>query len=43
VTHIWRVQNSGHFGHAALPALVLILVSAGSMLVILSQEGYDVR
>jgi iron(III) transport system permease protein len=43
VTHIWRVQNSGHFGHAAVPALVLVGVSAASMLVILSQEGYDVR
>jgi iron(III) transport system permease protein len=43
VTHIWKVQKSGHFGHAAVPALVLVVVSAASMLVILSQEGYDVR
>jgi iron(III) transport system permease protein len=43
VTHIWRVQASGHYGHAAVPALILVAVSALSMLVILSREGYDVK
>ncbi|MDY6765062.1 MAG: ABC transporter permease subunit, partial [Halobacteria archaeon] len=43
VTHIWRVQDQGYFGYAAVPALMLILISGVSMLVILSQEGYDVQ
>ena len=43
VTHIWTAYESGYFGQAAIPALVLLLVSGLSMLVILRQEGYDVQ
>jgi iron(III) transport system permease protein len=42
VTHIWNATSSGYYGHAAVPALILLGVSGLSMLVILSQEGYDV-
>ena len=43
VTHIWTAYESGYFGQAAIPALVLLFVSGLSMLVILRQEGYDVK
>jgi len=43
VLGVWTVFESGHFGRAAVPALVLLGVSGLSMLVILSQEGYDVK
>ncbi|MFB6141795.1 MAG: ABC transporter permease [Halorientalis sp.] len=43
VTGIWRAQQSAEFGKAAVPALLLLVVSASSMLVILRMEGYDVR
>jgi iron(III) transport system permease protein len=43
VTHIWTATASGYYGHAAVPALILLVVSALSMLVLLSQEGYDVK
>lgn len=43
VTHIWSVQEQGYYGFAAVPALMLILVSGVSMMVVLSQEGYDVK
>jgi len=39
VTYIWRVREAGLYGRAAVPALVLIGISALSMAVILSQEG----
>jgi len=39
VTYIWRVQEAGLYGQAAIPALVLVIVSGLSMAVILSQEG----
>jgi iron(III) transport system permease protein len=39
VTYIWRVQEAGLYGQAAIPALVLVVVSGLSMAVILSQEG----
>ncbi|MFB6299648.1 MAG: ABC transporter permease [Halobacteriales archaeon] len=39
VTYIWRVQEAGLYGQAAVPALVLIVVSGLSMAVILAQEG----
>jgi iron(III) transport system permease protein len=39
VTYIWRVQEAGLYGHAAIPALVLVVVSGLSMAVILAQEG----
>ena len=43
VTGIWRAQASAEFGKAAVPALVLLLVSGISMLVILTMEGYNVE
>jgi len=39
VTYIWRVQEAGLYGRAAVPALVLVVVSGLSMAVILSQEN----
>ena len=42
VTYIWKVQEAGYYGQAAVPALVLVFVSALSMAVILSRERYDV-
>jgi iron(III) transport system permease protein len=39
VTYIWRVQEAGLYGKAAVPALVLVVVSGLSMAVILAQEG----
>lgn len=38
VTRIWTAQMSGHYGFAAVPALLLLLVSGLSMVVILRQE-----
>lgn len=35
VTYIWRVQEGGYYGRAALPALVLVVVSGLSMLPLL--------
>ena len=43
VTYIWQVQAAGYYGAAAVPALVLVAVSGLSMLVILTQEGDNVR
>jgi len=43
VLHIWTAYESGYFGDAAAPALILLGVSGLSMLVILSQEGYNVK
>jgi len=43
VTFVWRAERAAAYGSAALPALVLLVVSAGSMLVILSMEGYSVE
>lgn len=39
VVRIWRAESAGYYGAAAVPALILVLVSALSMLVLLSQEG----
>ena len=39
VTYIWRVQEAGYYGQAAVPALVLVVVSGCSMLVILRGES----
>ncbi|MFW5905267.1 MAG: ABC transporter permease, partial [archaeon] len=39
VTYIWRVQEAGLYGKAAIPALVLVFVSGISMAVILAEEG----
>ncbi|QSG06256.1 ABC transporter permease [Halapricum desulfuricans] len=43
VTYIWQVQEAAAYGQAAVPALVLIGISALSMLVILGRERYDVK
>ncbi|QSW99910.1 ABC transporter permease [Haloterrigena alkaliphila] len=39
VTYIWRVEEAGLYGQAAVPALVLIGISGLSMAVMLAQEG----
>jgi len=41
VTYIWQVQEAAYYGQAALPALLLVGLSALSMLVILRQDGYN--
>ena len=41
VIRIWRAESAGFFGAAAVPALILVLVSALSMLLLLSKEGYE--
>jgi iron(III) transport system permease protein len=41
VTYIWRVQEAGYYGRAALPALVLVVVSGLSMIPLLIQERDD--
>ncbi|WP_435358212.1 ABC transporter permease [Haloarchaeobius sp. DFWS5] len=43
VTHIWQAHKNQAFYDAAFPALILLGVSAVSIFVILSQEGYDVK
>ncbi|WP_224332224.1 ABC transporter permease [Haloprofundus halobius] len=43
VTRVWSAYSQGYFGRAAIPALILLAVSGLSMLVIVSQEGYDVK
>ena len=42
-THIWSVQDQGYFGYAAVPALILLGVSALSMYVLVRTEGGNVR
>ncbi len=42
VTYIWQVQEQGYYGQAAVPALVLVGVSALSMVIILKGDRYDV-
>jgi iron(III) transport system permease protein len=37
VTYIWRVQEGGYYGRAALPALVLVVVSGFSLIPLLVQ------
>ena len=41
VTYVWRVQEAGYYGRAAVPALVLVAVSGLSMVVLLRAEGTD--
>jgi iron(III) transport system permease protein len=41
-THIWSVQDAGYFGYAAVPALILLVISGLSMLLLLRTEGSDV-
>ncbi|GAA0204752.1 ABC transporter permease [Halobaculum roseum] len=38
VTYIWRVQEAGYYGRAALPALVLVAVSGLSMVPLLTRS-----
>ncbi|MFP4174626.1 MAG: ABC transporter permease [Halobacteriales archaeon] len=42
VTEVWSAYDEGFFGQATVPALVLVGISALSMLVILSMEKYEV-
>lgn len=39
---IWNAQNALAYRYAALPAFILIVVSGLTMIVLLSQEGYDI-
>ncbi len=39
VTYIWRVQEAGLYGQAAIPALVLIFISGLSMAVLLAGDN----
>ena len=39
---IWNAQNALDYRYAALPAFILIVVSGLTMIVLLSQEGYDI-
>jgi len=41
VTQVWSAYEEGFFGQAAVPALILVGISAVSMLVILSTEKYE--
>jgi iron(III) transport system permease protein len=41
VTYIWQVQDAAAYGRAAVPALLLVAVSALSLLVILGRERYN--
>jgi iron(III) transport system permease protein len=41
VTYIWEAQESAYYGQAAVPALLLVGVSALSMLIILRQGAYN--
>ena len=41
VTYIWTVRESGFYSRVAVPALVLVGVSALSMLVILARERHE--
>jgi len=38
VTFIWRAEEAGMYGQAAVPAFVLVVVSGLSMAVLLAQE-----
>jgi iron(III) transport system permease protein len=42
VTQIWKAQSAAYYQYAAVPALILLLVSGLSMLVLLRQENYAV-
>ncbi len=43
VTFIWAARENYAYGAAALPALLLLAISAGSIALILRGEGYDVE
>jgi len=42
VTIIWAAHESVHYRYAAIPALILIVISGLSMIVLLRQEKYNV-
>ncbi len=42
-TQIWAAQRTALYQYAAVPALILLIVSGLSMVVLLQQEGFDVR
>jgi iron(III) transport system permease protein len=42
VTQIWNAQAAAYYQYAALPALILLVVSGFSMLLLLRQEDYAV-
>ncbi|MFW5903371.1 MAG: ABC transporter permease [Halolamina sp.] len=42
VTVLWRAQANYAYGAAAVPALLLLAISAASIVVVLRGEGYDV-
>jgi iron(III) transport system permease protein len=42
VVRIWRAESAGYFGAAAVPALILVVVSALSMVLVLSREGHGI-
>ena len=39
---VWEAQDVLAYRYAAIPALLLVLISGATMLVLLTQEGYDV-
>jgi iron(III) transport system permease protein len=39
---IWGAQTALAYRYAAIPALLLVLISGLTMIVLLRQEGYDV-
>jgi len=39
VTQIWKAQDAALYQHAAVPAILLLVISGLSMVVLLSQEG----
>ena len=41
VTYIWQVQEAAYYGQAAVPALLLVCISALSMVIILRQDSFD--
>jgi iron(III) transport system permease protein len=41
VTQIWLAQKNAFYQYAAVPALILLVISGLSMVVLLSQEGSD--
>lgn len=43
VTIIWSAHSSIYYRYAAIPALILVIISGLSMVVLLRQEGYDVN
>jgi iron(III) transport system permease protein len=40
VTYVWQVQEAAYYGQAAVPALILVCISALSMVILLWQDAY---